>query len=71
MTAGVAPKVRPVAENADRVAMCISGVRDVHAMMPMLVVDLRNSAIADALVEHGAVTMTFGKRIEVTTPRSK
>lgn len=52
------PRVRPIAENAEQVAMCVGGVRELHASMPMLELDLRDAAIVDALVEHGSVTLT-------------
>lgn len=69
MTAALpVPSIRPVAENAERVAMIVAGVADLRAAMPMIEVDLRNAAIIDALVERGEVTVTAGPdgRLEIS-----
>lgn len=56
-TAAYRPRVLPIAENSERVAAVTAGLA---SMCPMLEIDLRNSAIIDALVARGEVTLTAG-----------
>jgi hypothetical protein len=62
------PRIRPVAENAERIAMIVDGIKDLRAAMPMLEVDLRNAAIIDALDQRGQVTLTASRdgRLEIS-----
>lgn len=64
-TPAFTPRIRPVAENAERVAAIHMGLRDAF---PMLAIEQRNAAIIDALVERGEVTLTAGPggRLEVS-----
>jgi hypothetical protein len=60
MSPAFPPRIRPVAENADRIVGIANWVRDHQAFIPMLEVDQRNAAIIDALVARGEVTLTAG-----------
>jgi hypothetical protein len=60
MSPAFPPRVRPIAENADRIVGIANWVRDHRAFVPMLEVDQRNAAIIDAIVERGQVTLTAG-----------